>query len=141
MLVMAQSFTKSRRLSSLIIRLLPRQFCCPVNGRPNARVGAASTDIPVLTIDVFVAWRGPPLKHRCDRHDLAALAVPTLCNIGFAPGLLDRVRCIVREALDRSDSMSGYGFDRSNASTACLAVNVDGAGAALSGPAAVLRTG
>jgi hypothetical protein len=92
MLAMAQSFTNSRRLSSLTIRLLPGQFCRPVNGLPNARVGAASTDVPVLTIDVFVTWRGPPLEHRRDRHDLAALTVPTLRHIGLAPGLLDRLR-------------------------------------------------
>ena len=74
-------------------------------------------------------------------HDLAGLAVAALRHFLGDPGLLQRVRGIRRQALDGDDLLAG---DRAHIGLAGAlrgAVDVDGAGAAQAGAAAVFGAG
>src|ERR1041385_2402788 len=104
-------------------------------------IGSTSAGVGHLCIDVRVrgVWWLWKERHGCQ--DLPRLAVAALRNIKLLPGKLYRMRSISRQPFDCGDLPAG--------SSACLqitgshrnAINQDGASAALTDAAAVLRTG
>src|SRR5215813_3930784 len=63
------------------------------------------------------------------RHDLAALAIAALRHADLDPGLLDRMRAVGRQPLDRGNALANRGRRRQLARLHCLPVDMDGAGA------------
>src|SRR5262249_50126071 len=75
-------------------------------------------------------------------HDLAGLAVAALWNVERQPSLLHRVRGVGGQALDGDDLVGRLHIpDADRAGAHDLAVDMDGAGAALRNTATVLGTG
>jgi len=89
----------------------------------------------------FVVGLGIVFQQGRSRHDLAGLAIPTLWNVDFQPGLLHRVITVFRQAFDRRDGLvfdDGYGqLAGANGS----AVEVNGTVATLGNAAAVFGSG
>ena len=66
-----------------------------LDGPYDSRIGAAATDVGAHVLDNFVARRRRVFGQQCGgAHDLAGLAVATLRNVNFDPGLLQRMRVI-----------------------------------------------
>jgi hypothetical protein len=96
---------------------------------PDQKIGAA---IPGGRCRVF--------KKRNGLHDLAGLAIAALRNLMFDPGLQNRVPVSISQPLDRDDRLAGDVTDMRLTRTHSGSVYLDGAGAALRDPAAVLGT-
>ena len=113
-----------------------------MDGLANALVGAAAADISAHgVVDVGVGGRRFFGQQGNRGHDLAGLAVSTLRNIGFHPGLLHRVAGVGRKSLDGGDFFSGYAGNGRDARAGRFSLNVNGAGAAQSHTAAKLCAG
>ena len=80
-------------------------------------------------------------EERGGGHDLPRLAVAALDDVDLGPGALDGMGPVGGEALDGGDRPGADRRDRGDAGPDGLAVEVDGAGAALGHPAAVLGAG
>src|SRR5882724_3780289 len=126
--VMAVSLRRLRRLHGL------RRG---VDRRADARVGAATADVGHRRVDVLVAGTAVLGEQRHRRHDLARLAVAALRDLVVDPGLLHRVQlAALREPFDGQHLLAGGGGHRHRARAHRLAVQVNGAGAALGDAAA-----
>src|SRR5262245_14062816 len=130
-----ETFRKSRRSMSRLLRGL-------LDGRDDAVVGAAAAEVAVHVADDLVPAGvlvgGQELRRL---HDLARLAIAALRHGLLDPGLLQGVGGCGGEALDGGDTLAFGGRDRCDAGAYRDAVEVDGAGAAERGAAAVLRPG
>ena len=80
-------------------------------------------------------------KQRGGRHDLARLTVAALRHVRLDPRALDGMRAVGREPFDRRDSTPSRRSRRASRTSARLAVEVNGARAALRDAAAELRAG
>jgi len=108
----------------------------------NAGVGAAATEVPRHgVVDVIVGRLPGAGEQRGGAHDLPDLAITALGNVFFDPRALQRMRPVGRESLDRGDGARPHRTNRHRARAHDLAVEMHGARAAQSGPAAVLGTG
>src|SRR5262249_52885486 len=104
--------------------------------------GAASANVGDGFVDVGVGRLRLVLEKRRDGHDHAALAVAALRNVVIDPGLLHPMHGAGRgQALDSGDLLALSRADGKRAGTDRLAVDVDGAGAALRDAAAILGAG
>ena len=113
-----------------------------VHGRADALIGAAAADIGHRLVDVLVgrARRLPQQRRR--RHDLAGLAEAALRHVERRPGPLHRMRRVARQSLDGDDAVGRlHVADAHRAGAHDLAVDVNGAGAALRDAAAVFGAG
>src|SRR5882724_9111314 len=110
-----------------------------VHRRPDALIRAAPADVGHRVVDVLVGRLRVRLQQRRRRHDLPGLAIAALGDVERRPGLLDGMRAGGRQALDGDDLVRGlHAADRDGAGARQPAVEVHGAGAALSDAAAVL---
>ena len=113
-----------------------------MDGSSDARVSPTTADVAGHgPINVFVGRFGIFAEQNRGAHDLAGLAVATLRNVDFNPGLLDGVGVIGGEALDGGYMFSGNARERRNAGADGMAVEVYGAGAAQSHAAAKFSAG
>lgn len=108
------------------------------DGGFDARISAAAADIALhVGIDVGIAGVLIFGEERSGAHDLARLAIATLGHIVLAPGFLEGMLAIVGKAFDRRDGFSAQARHGHRAGAYRLAIEVDGAGAALANSAAV----
>src|SRR5690242_10273349 len=107
----------------------------------DARVGAAAADVGDRLVDLSVGRLGLALKECHNGHDLARLAVAALWHVLRHPGPLHRMVAGGREALDRGDARPLDVADLDRAGGHGLAVDVDGASAALGDAAAIFGAG
>src|SRR3954468_22689379 len=75
------------------------------------------------------------------RHDLTALAIAALRNADFHPGLLNRMRAVVRQPLDGRDPLADRRRCRQLTGFHRLPVDMDRAGAAARDPATIFGAG
>jgi len=109
-----------------------------MNGLADAQVGAAAAQIAAHGfVDFRIGWLGVFGEERGGRHDLARLAVATLRNIQFHPGLLQSMRGVGREAFDGGDVSINGSPERRHAGALWLSIDVNGTSAALANPATV----
>src|SRR5690242_3307646 len=113
-----------------------------MNRLANALVRAAPANLPVHSgVDVRVGWLWR-LGQQCRRgHDLPTLAIAALRHLFGDPGFLNRVQLARRQPFYSSDAAVSGRADRHLARPRVLAVDVNGAGGALSDAAAVLGAG
>jgi len=112
-----------------------------LDGAANSGVCPAAAKVAVhCVVDLCVGWIRMGRKQRGSRHDLTRLAVSTLRHVFGDPCLLYRMRTILRKALDSSDLLARYRFERCLARPDSLSVNVHRAGTAQAHPAAVFGT-
>src|SRR5882672_3414815 len=113
-----------------------------LNRRDDLVVGAAATDVALHVLDDLLARGFLVLGEQRRRgHDLAGLTVAALRRLLLHPGFLQRVITVRRQALDGGDLLSRDRGDRRDARANGIAVDVNGAGAALRDAAAELRAG
>src|SRR5579864_6977021 len=107
-------------------------LCRRMDCGADARVGAAAADVGHGVVDVAVARvRVLCEQRRGDKH-LPTLTVAALRHLVLEPGLLHRVHAAARrEPLDGGDLFARRGRDRKRTGTDRVAVDMDGAGAAL----------
>src|SRR3954447_14224536 len=134
---------KERRFSFTdVIAGLRSRLGSQADGLARLLVGAAAADIRNGAVDVGVARLRVILEQRGDRHDHAALAVAALRHVVVEPGLLHLVQFAVGgEPLDRRDLLGHRRIDRHGARAGRDSLDVHSAGAALSDPTAVFRSG
>src|SRR5207244_7435645 len=106
--------------------LMSRSLRGPVDGRPDALIGAAATDVRHGGVDVGV--RGVRLlgEQRRRGHDLPRLAVAALRHVFRDPGALHRVRAALGQAFDRGDALVGDRGDGQYAGTGSGSIQVHG---------------
>src|ERR1700722_628579 len=113
-----------------------------LDGAEDARIGAAAADIAIhVANDVVAARILVGRKQRRGLHDLAGLAVAALRHLQIEPGLLQRMVAIGRQPFDGGDALARHHGDRRLARPHRLAVEMDRAGAAHAGAAAIFRAG
>src|ERR1700722_20172459 len=113
-----------------------------LDGAEDAWIGAAAADVAVhMTNDVVAARILVGRKQRRGLHDLAGLAVAALRYLQVEPGFLQRMVAIGGQALDGGDALASHHGDRRLARPHRLAVEMDRAGAAHAGAAAIFRAG
>src|SRR6185503_18450121 len=113
-----------------------------LDGRPNALVGAAAADVSChASVNVFIAGLRLVLEQGNGLHDLSGLAVAALRDVKLDPFLLHRVQAVFGNRFDRSDLFADGRTHTGHAGTDCLAVLVNGTGAAQSHTAAKLGSG
>ena len=113
-----------------------------MNRAPDALVGPAAADVTRhRRVNVGVGRLRLCRKQGRGRHDLPRLAVAALRNFLGDPGLLQRVVAAVRETFDGGDFLAFHGFNRRDARTDWVTVDMDGASAALRDAAAELGAG
>src|SRR5579859_1800739 len=88
----------------------------------NARVGSAAADVRHRRVDLFVRGILRFLQQGGRSHDHAALAVSALRHLQLHPGFLQRVRTVLRQALDGGD-LAGDGGRWHHTGTHRLAVD------------------
>ena len=106
----------------------------------NPVVSAAAAEVAGhRVVDVGKRRIRVSFQQRRSGHDLTGLAVAALCDIEFAPGLLQWVQVFVvgGEALDRSNLHATGGGNRCEAGTSGHTVEMHGAGATLANAATV----
>src|SRR5882762_6254037 len=107
--------------------ILSRQM----NGRADARIGAATADIAAHgVVDVGIAGLRCLLEQCACRHQLPALAIAALNDVDFGPRPAQCVDLRAADALDGHDLAPLHGLDGRYAGTHRFAVQVHGAGAA-----------
>src|SRR3546814_9992427 len=112
------------------------------DGADDALVAAAAADVALHPLeDLLVAGAGRCRQQRGRLHDLAGLAEAALRHVHVAPGDLDRVVAVGRQAFDGGEGGALRVRPRALAAPHRLAVEVHGAGAAEPGAAAVLGAG
>src|SRR5207245_4232537 len=88
---------------------------CAVNCLANPLVGSAAANVSAHKVINFgVSWTSFLGEQRGGRHDLPALAIATLRNIDFQPGLLHGMTAVDRQALDGGNFFAGHGGDWRN---------------------------
>ena len=95
----------------------------------------------IAVVDIRVARILVLLEQRGRRHDHAALAVAALRHLQLHPGLLHRMRAVLRQRLDGGDLLALHRGDRHHAGARRLPVHVHRAGAAHRDAATVLGSG
>src|SRR5882672_1972200 len=104
-------------------------------------VGPTATDIGHRLVDLGVGRRRGLLEQRYRSHDLARLAVAALRHLLFDPRLLHRMAAVGRNTFDRGHRILADHAHRHAGGAGRLAVDMDGAGAALLDAAAVFGAG
>ena len=113
-----------------------------MDGRADARIGAAATDVAAhRVVDVLIGGLGRVLQERGGLHDLAALAEAALGDVLVAPRHLHRMVAVGRQPLDGDDLLALGRRDRRDAGAGRRAAEMDGAGAAERDAAAELGAG
>src|SRR5262249_27181248 len=79
---------------------LRHEIGCSMDRLANLRVGAASTDVAHVEIDLGIRRMWLLTEERSSGHDLARLAVPALRNRIVDPRDKNRMAAIGRDALD-----------------------------------------
>jgi hypothetical protein len=103
-----------------------------MNGAADSRVGAAAADVAGhRVIDIRVGGLGVLAQEHGGGHDLARLAIAALRNFLLDPGALQRMRQILRKALDCGHLLSDGSRDGRDARAHGFTINMDGASAAL----------
>src|SRR3954469_11879274 len=111
-----------------------------LHGAANALVGGAAAEIAAhRRIDVRVGGFAVLGQEADRRHDLPGLAIAALRHIELDPGVLNRLRDLAADALDRRYGFAGGVRDWRLARAHGLPVEMDGAGAARGDAAAVFR--
>src|SRR4051812_45548353 len=124
------------------LRSMSRLLRRALDGGDDAVVGAAAADVAVHVADDLVARGLRVGGEELGRfHDLSRLAVAALRHLLRDPGLLQRMRRVGREALDRRHLRAARRAERRHAGAHRLAVEMHRARAALRDAAAVLRAG
>src|SRR5262249_39588653 len=132
---------RRERLCKLPISLLRHLCRSRMDCSANARIGSATTQIAGHhLVDLLVRRLGDQFKKRDRLHDLAGLAVAALRNLVFDPSRQNRVLVSIRQPFDRDHRLAGDAADFRLTGTDSLSVYLDGAGATLRYPAAVLGT-
>src|SRR5262245_3599818 len=110
---------------------------------PDARIGAAATDVPRHgAIDVRVGWLRLGGKQRARRHDLTRLAIATLGHVQRKPGGLHSLaRRRGADSFNGGDPPLCRRRDRQDAGPRRLSVDVDRARATKGGATAELGAG
>ena len=132
---------RRERLVSIMFmaQALPR---CALDGGDDAVIGPTAADIAVhVGDDVGARGLGILGEQLRGLHDLPGLAVAALRHLFDDPGLLQRVGGIGRQAFDGDDGLARHRADIELARALRDAVDVNGAGAAEAGAAAVLGAG
>jgi hypothetical protein len=121
---------------------LPPHLCgSGMDRRANARIGTAAAQIAGHhLIDLLVRWLRDVFKERNGLHDLAGLAIAALRNLVFDPCLQNRVPVSITQPFDRDYRLPSDVADMRLTGTDSRSVYLDGAGATLRYPAAVLGT-
>jgi hypothetical protein len=103
-----------------------------VDGGADACISAAAANVAHGGVDVFIGWLGLFLEQRyCSEH-LATLAITALGHLVVNPGLLDSMQlALVGQAFDGDDLLSRSARDRVRTRAYRLAIEQDGARAAL----------
>jgi hypothetical protein len=97
-----------------------------MNGRTNPLVSSAATDISSHGLsNLLFTGLGLGIEKGHGGHDLSRLAVAALGNIGFHPGLLDRMRAVFADVLDGAYLGAGNGTHGHNAGPHRLPPHVD----------------
>src|SRR5262249_40476776 len=110
-----------------------------LDGAYDARICAAAADVAVHVGNDLLPRRLLVRRDQCCRlHDLPGLAVSALRHLLGDPRFLQRMLAVRREAFDCGDFPAGDLRHRNLAGAHCLAIDVDGAGAAEAGSAAEL---
>src|SRR6185312_5815648 len=121
---------KSRRLTVLAMSHLLRRA---VDRAADAIVGAAAADVAGhRAIDVLVGRLRVGGEERRGRHDLSRLTVAALRDVLLHPSLLQAAAMLVGQPFDGGHRTAGGGGDRRLARADRPAVQMHGAGAALS---------
>src|SRR5690606_22688625 len=119
-----------------------RELGGALDARADAVVGAAAADVVHLRIDVLVRRVRRMGEQGGGGHDLAGLAEAALRNVELFPGLLDRMRAIVRKSLDGHDLLIlSDVLDLHRARAQGDTVDMHGAGAAGRDSATILGAG
>src|SRR5262245_28627245 len=134
-----------RRERSRSLRAMASPLQCArriLDGGADADVGGAAADVAVHgEVDVAVG-RSPHLLEKCDRaHDLSGLAVAALRHVASDPGALDGRGLPPSDPFDRRYFPVTERRDRQRAGAQRLAVEEDGARAALGNAAPILCSG
>src|SRR5690606_24030876 len=99
-------------------------------------------DIRHLRVDILIGGVRIAFEEGNRRHDLTRLAIATLWHIEFEPGLLDRMRPVLRNPLDRHDLLFfGDISERDRARTRGHTVDMHGTSPASRYAAAEFRAG
>src|SRR5262245_32680551 len=107
----------------------------------DALIGSAAADVAFhRRVDVGVGRPGLLFEHRGGLHDLTALAIAALRDVGLPPCLLNGVIGLRAQAFDGHDRLPGHAPHRELAAARGGPVHVNRAGAAQPLAAAVLRT-
>src|SRR5438270_6066894 len=123
----------------VIALALPRRA---LNGADDALIGPAAADVGAHMFDDFFAGRRRLLSEQVGRaHDLAGLAIAALRHALGEPGLLQRMRRIRRETLDRRHCSARDLVKLRLAGEGALAVNMHHAGTAQACPATKFGAG
>src|SRR5262249_3813708 len=126
-----------RRRSSWLLH--PRSA---LHSSADSCVGAAAADVAVhRVIDLGVGGLRRLRKQRRGLHDLPALAISALWYVQALPRDLARMRTIGAQSFDGGDPLPGRRLHRRGAATDRFAVEVYGARAAESDPAAEFSAG
>src|SRR6266446_9954741 len=121
---------RREKFSFFMSRLLPAGR--HVYRRANALIGAAPADVGHHVVDVPVGRFGLLPQEGRRGHDLPGLAVAALRHVELRPGLLHGMGAGGRQAFDGDDPIRRlHAADGDHAGAHQLAVDVDGAGAAL----------
>src|SRR5262245_54675461 len=113
-----------------------------VHRLPDALIGTAAADVHHGLVDVLIGRLRVLLQERGRGHDLTGLAVAALRHVGGSPGLLYGMRAGGRQPLDGDDLVGGlHAAHGSDTGAHQPAIDVHGARATLSDPAAILGAG
>ena len=110
------------------------------NRLADARISAAATDVWKRR-DCILGWGRRRLQECSNRHDEAWLAIAAHCDLLRDPGLLNRMRSVRRQALDRGHARTLQRRERLIAARSRAAVDDDRARAAVVAVAAIFRAG
>src|SRR5260221_4701040 len=131
--------TFSRRAWSVV---MSRSCRCGLDGRGDALIAAAAADVAAHGVVDLALGRVLGRGEEVGRlHDLPGLAVAALRHGESAAGRLHGVHAVRIEAFDGDHGAAGDVAHRGGAGAGRLAVDMDGAGAALGDAAAVFRAG
>src|SRR5712671_4372864 len=113
-----------------------------MNCRADPGISGAPADVARQRgINIRIGWLGISREQRRSRHDLAALAVPTLRDVEADPGCLYSLTRLSGQPLNGSDALTRNCRDRGDAGPRGLTVDVHRTSAAQRHSAAELRAG
>jgi hypothetical protein len=102
-----------------------------MNGAADADVGPAAADIGEVGVDIGVGRLRVLLQESGGGHDLPGLTITALRHVLGEPGLLHGVPGVRRKAFDGGDGLVGHIANLDAAGPHGLAIDMDGACAAL----------